>query len=37
VTVPPAEVGVIVDMVVSFVNVSELGEYAIEDGAISFT
>ena len=37
VTVPPPEVGVIVDIVVPFVNVSELGAYAIEDGATSFT
>ena len=36
-TVPPAEVGVFVDMVVPFVNVSVLGAYAIEDGATSFT
>jgi hypothetical protein len=37
VTAPPAEVGVTVDMVVPFVNVSELGEYATEDGVASFT
>ena len=37
VTAPPAEVGVTVDIVVSFVNVSELGVYVTEDGATSFT
>jgi hypothetical protein len=37
VTAPPLEVGVTVDMVVSLVNVNELGVYVMEDGATSLT
>jgi hypothetical protein len=37
VIVPPLDVGVVVDIAVPFVNVNVLGEYAIVDGAISFT
>ena len=35
--VPPLVVGVTVVIVVPFVKVSELGEYVIVEGAISFT
>ena len=35
--VPPLVVGVTVVIVVPFVNASELGEYVIVEGAISFT
>ena len=37
VIVPPLEVGVAVVIAVPFVNVNVLGEYAIVDGAMSFT
>tara|TARA_B100000683_G_scaffold127735_1_gene125315 strand:+ start:2080 stop:2343 length:264 start_codon:yes stop_codon:yes gene_type:complete len=36
-TVPPFEVGVAIDMVVSLVNVRKLGLYDTEDGAMSLT
>lgn len=36
-TVPPLVVGTAVVIVVPFVNVSELGEYVIVEGAISLT
>ena len=37
VIVPPLDVGVAVVIAVPFVNVNVLGEYAIVDGAMSFT
>ena len=37
VTAPPLEVGVMADIVTSFVNESELGVYVIDDGATSLT
>lgn len=36
-TVPPLVVGVTVVIAVPFVNVSELGEYVMVDGAMSLT
>ena len=37
VTAPPLEVGVMADIVTSFVNESELGVYVMDDGATSLT